>query len=174
MPTTTDVYGWPKPVNTDRVTDGWDAIADLAEAIEDTVKALPRGVKVAATPLPAAYTPTQAAVDCFGTKALVLESGRQYKVTVNVDLIRGETGDQSVVQLNVDGTSWHQVNMPIWQANQAAISTTLVSYINGAGVSKDFRVDAIRASGAGNISLAQAGTLGSNVLIIEDMGLVPA
>ena len=36
MGTTTN-YGWPTPVATDYVTDGWDAIKDLGDAIDTTV-----------------------------------------------------------------------------------------------------------------------------------------
>lgn len=35
--TTTTNYGFPKPVITDRVADGWDAIADLADAVDTTM-----------------------------------------------------------------------------------------------------------------------------------------
>lgn len=36
MATTTN-YGWPTPVSTDYVTDGWDAIKDLGDAIDTTL-----------------------------------------------------------------------------------------------------------------------------------------
>jgi len=36
-------YGWPVPVATDFVKDGWEAISDLGNAIDTTVAALPSG-----------------------------------------------------------------------------------------------------------------------------------
>lgn len=38
-------YGWPVPVATDYVKDGWEAIADLGDAIDTTVAGLNTGVE---------------------------------------------------------------------------------------------------------------------------------
>jgi hypothetical protein len=149
--------------------DGDNAIQALAEKIESV---LPRGVMGEWTALPAAFVATQSAIDCFGSHVRTLANGRTYKVTVSVAVVRAVAGDVSAVVLNVDGAVWHQGYA--WHgAGNTGQTVTFVSFVNGAGTARTLSVNALRASGTGNINLANVGTLGSNTLMIEDIGLVP-
>lgn len=88
-------YGWPVPVATDYVKDGWEAISDLGNAIDTTVAGLGSGLKLISTNT----VTTQSTVNftsCFSStyqnyKVLVNPSASSTPNSIYLNLLNGTT-----------------------------------------------------------------------------------
>lgn len=60
-------FGWPVPVATDFVKDGWDAISDLGNAIDTTVAGLGSGLTLVKTQTIGTTVSSVAVTDAFST-----------------------------------------------------------------------------------------------------------
>jgi hypothetical protein len=97
MGTTTN-NGWPTPVATDLVKDGWEAIKDLGDAIDTTL-----GVYAPSTPgLTLINTTSFSAVSSQSVNDVFSATYNNYKIFVNIT--SASTSDNFRLRLRVSGT----------------------------------------------------------------------
>ena len=168
MPTTTDVYGWPKPVNTDRVADGWDAISDAVEAIETTVAALPLG-EIGYAERTSNLTGITALQDLTGLSvAVVVGTSRRIRITAHVNLSATVANDSAAVVIREGSTTLREAAtvLPVASRPQTVTCQVIVTPSSGAHT---YKLSAQRDAGSGTVSVEAAATRPAFILV-EDLG----
>jgi hypothetical protein len=111
-------YGWPVPVATDYVKDGYSAIANLGDAIDATVFALPAGgLTLIKTQTIGTAVSTVTVTDAFSA------TYDNYKITISGGV--ASNGDMGAIRLGATTTGYYsQVIGGTWSASAYASGST--------------------------------------------------
>jgi hypothetical protein len=101
-------YGWPVPVATDFVKDGYEAIADLGDAIDATVFGLPTAAGIGSNVVQSVKTDTfttssTSYVDITGLTATITPTSATSKILIIAQLTIGFVNDQMYGQFRLSG-----------------------------------------------------------------------
>jgi hypothetical protein len=131
MGTTTN-NGWPTPVATDLVKDGWEAIKDLGDAIDTTL-----GVYAPSTPgLTLINTTSFSAVASQSINDVFSTTYDNYKVLININ---SSPTDALTLRLRVGGAD-NSSNNYMWAGYTIESNTVFLNAMGSSGAVSSYRI----------------------------------